>query len=65
MTGLLAATKIPAVIDADALEHTCCETGALAKLAKMPGRAGGADTASRRDGAAGGDHEWPKCRPTG
>jgi NAD(P)H-hydrate epimerase len=34
VTGLLSATKIPAVIDADALNILACEPGLLAKLAK-------------------------------
>ena len=53
VTGLLAATKIPAVIDADALNILAAKPVLLAKLAK--GAHAGAHAASWRDGAAGGD----------
>ena len=53
-TGLLSATKIPAVIDADALNILAAKPVLLAKLAE--GTHAGAHAASRRDGAAGGDH---------
>jgi len=55
--GLLAATKIPAVIDADALNILASEPEMLKALsAAGQGRAdGGADAASGRDGAADGD----------
>jgi ADP-dependent NAD(P)H-hydrate dehydratase / NAD(P)H-hydrate epimerase len=55
--------KIPAVIDADALEHSGRQAGAAGQAGQ--GAHAGADAASRRDGAAGGNHQWPRCRPTG
>ena len=63
VTGLLAATKIPAVIDADALNILAAQAGAAGQAGE--GADAGADAASGRDGAAGGDQRWPRCRPTG
>ncbi len=51
--GLLGATENPTVIDADALNHSCRETGAAQEAGQRAHA--GADAASRRDGAAGGN----------